>query len=94
MLIFEHEDGRTQSAEEGSALYEALRDHDDWRQVDAADPEPDEPSAEDGGVPEELRGLKREQLNDVAREAGVEDPEKLPNIAAVIEAIRARQQGD
>lgn len=39
------------------------------------------------GDVEDLDVLSREALNAVAEEAGVEDPGKLPNKAAVIDAI-------
>lgn len=36
-----------------------------------------------------LTGRKREELNELARAAGVEEPEKLPDKQAVIDAIEA-----
>jgi hypothetical protein len=38
---------------------------------------------------EELEALNRDELNEVAEEAGVDDPESLPNKQAVIDAINA-----
>lgn len=38
----------------------------------------------------DLSSLTRDELNDHARSAGVENPEGLPNKQAVIEAIEAR----
>lgn len=45
----------------------------------------------DGGV---LTDLKREDLDALARTAGVADPEKLPNKQAVTDAITAANQQD
>lgn len=47
----------------------------------------------DDGKPEKkLSSLKREELDKLAAEHGVEDPEELPSKEAVIEAIEAAQQ--
>lgn len=40
--------------------------------------------------PHGLSALSREELNALAEDAGIEDPEQLPNISAVIEAIEAK----
>lgn len=45
------------------------------------------PAAADG----DLSAMKRADLDEHARKAGVEDPDKLPNKQAVIDAIEARQ---
>ena len=37
----------------------------------------------------QLKGMKRDDLNALAEEQGVENPASLPNIAAVIDAIEA-----
>lgn len=39
-------------------------------------------------TPDDLMELKRSQLNEIAAEAGVTDPDKLPNKEAVIDALR------
>jgi hypothetical protein len=74
----------------------------DWERVDNSvsagsdeTPGAEEPAAEpvakdEGEAPEEdnLDDLTRSELDDRANSVGVEDPDKLPNKAAVISAIR------
>jgi hypothetical protein len=43
----------------------------------------------DGAMKTDLAALKRAELDAHARAQGVEDPEKLPNKDAVIEAVEA-----
>lgn len=43
--------------------------------------------AEEADLDDDLHSLKRQDLNEVARERGVEEPEKLPNKKAVVRAI-------
>lgn len=45
------------------------------------------------GDEDEFKGLKRDELNTLAANEGVEDPAKLPNIPAVIEAIQEAREG-
>jgi hypothetical protein len=59
--------------------------HEEWRVEHAVDQVDEQPSDED------LDALKREDLDKLALELGVEDPDKLPNKGAVIEAIEARR---
>ncbi|WP_210492296.1 hypothetical protein [Patulibacter sp. SYSU D01012] len=40
-------------------------------------------------LPDRLEALQRDELDARARDAGVEDPQKLPNKAAVVAAIHA-----
>lgn len=47
-----------------------------------------QPANDPGEKPEDLNALKREVLDQRAKGAGVADPEKLPNKAAVVAAIR------
>src|SRR5437868_817089 len=42
---------------------------------------------------EELLKLKREQLNQIASEAGIEHPEQLENKQAVVDALAAANEG-
>ena len=48
------------------------------------------PSADRGAEPA-LTDLKRDELNAIAAELGIDAPEKLPNKPAVVEAIEAKQ---
>lgn len=61
-------------------------------------PEPALPAPSPPGDTDELHRLKRPALNDLARQAGVENPEGLPNKNAVIAALADAQadpaQGD
>lgn len=40
----------------------------------------------------DLSKLKRGELNQLATELGIEDADKLPNVGAVVEAIKQAQQ--
>lgn len=46
-----------------------------------------------GDGEDEFAGLKREELDTLASNEGVEDPASLPNKDAVIEAIQAAREG-
>jgi hypothetical protein len=54
------------------------------------EPETAEPADED----EDLESLTRDELNERAEAAGVQDADKLPNKGAVIDAIRAAEPAD
>ena len=87
---------------EGSPLDEALAGDDDWELVGgakraaASDPAPKTDKEIDENT--DLSKLKRPELDQVAAQRGVTEPEKLPSKDAVIEAIAAAQaegaQGD
>ncbi|MGE4424992.1 MAG: hypothetical protein AB7G37_00905 [Solirubrobacteraceae bacterium] len=97
MPVFVNEQGRELGAAAGSALEETLLRKPGWRQV-GADPGPvplgpDEPSASGARLPEDDPATKRDELDLLALELGVEEPEDLPNKGAVIDAIRAARAG-
>jgi hypothetical protein len=58
-------------------------------QPPAPEPTPPEPGTQEADVP--LAERNRPELNKLAASLGVEEPEKLPNKPAVIEAIEAKQ---
>lgn len=52
------------------------------------------PTFEKVGEPDSLDNLSRTELNQLAVDAGVEKPEKLPNKGAVLDALRDATKGD
>ncbi|MCK9250354.1 MAG: hypothetical protein M0P31_15445 [Solirubrobacteraceae bacterium] len=89
MPVFVNEQGRELGAAPGSALEETLQRKPGWRQVGADEPVADTDDPASAQSDEDLVVLKRDELDLLALEAGVEDPEALPNKGAVIDAIRA-----
>lgn len=80
--------GETQGCYAGSELESALVRDPDWAPA-KSDPgsERDGQSEKGSVVPDELGSLKREQLNDIAHQLGVDNPEGLSNKDEVIDAI-------
>lgn len=75
MPQFQNDNGRTLNAQSGSFLERRLL-RDGWKVV----------SEDATGIPS-LAGKTRAELNAIAAQMGVENPEALPNIAAVKAAI-------
>ena len=90
MARFENENGRMLSAPAGSFLERRLL-RDGWKVISedapaapvAVDPKPVDAPVEKP----DLSGKTRAELDAIASDLGVEDPESLPNIAAVKTAI-------
>jgi hypothetical protein len=73
---------RVMGAPEGSFLADALISE-GW--VAEGSPTPAEPT-------DDLKGLKRGELDSLAADLGVDSPEDLPNAEAVKDAIRTAEQ--
>lgn len=83
-MRFVRKDGRVQHARPGTALFEVLSGDKDWKDSAPSRPAPAAAvPASDG-----LDDLTRDQLNQLAEEKGIDEPAKLANKPAVIEAIR------
>lgn len=83
MPIYRNDDGREVSAPADSFLERRLL-RDGWKTVSESAP------VEPRSLPKpDLAGKTRAELNEIAASMGVVDPESLPNIAAVKEAIEA-----
>lgn len=84
MPIYRNDDGREVSASADSFLERRLL-RDGWKTVPESAPvDPPSPDPKP-----DLSGKTRAELNEIAASMGVVDPESLPNIAAVKEAIEA-----
>jgi hypothetical protein len=77
-----------QAAYEGTELCSVLAASPDWEKATAQAAQTDDPA---GDLPEELDSFKRDRLDAIATDLGVDRPGDLPNKGAVIDAIRTAQ---
>lgn len=88
MPRYENANGRIVSAMAGGFLERRLL-RDGWTVVPEGEPSSPDPLPEPAADPVNLTGKTRAELNTIAAELGIDNPEGLPNIAAVKEAIEA-----
>lgn len=77
-----------QAAYEGTELCSVLAASQDWEKASAQAAQTDNTAPAN---PEDLDTLKRDRLDTIATDLGVDRPGDLPNKGAVIDAIRAAQ---